>query len=179
MRGRWTVVGLPRWRRRLSHSMTPDQEFRVCPVPKVLAFGVRFIGWAGWRRTVMRVVRCGSAADDGGVGIPVYHIRARGTCISCSRATEDEALPGGRQRGHSSAYHHAGTLRSTLRPASFMHHYAGDSDWFPSWWQKNERKIVFDVSGVDIIAKDISRYSFPTSLFFPLILSLPRFTSDF
>lgn len=61
---------------------------------------------------------------DIGIGIPVYHIRVRAALVGHVRATYDEALPGGRHRGHSSSHHHRGTLRSTMRPAAFMHHYA-------------------------------------------------------
>ena len=61
---------------------------------------------------------------DIGIGIPVYHIRVRAALVGHVRATYDEALPGGRHRGHSSSHHHRGTLRWTVRSAAFMHHYA-------------------------------------------------------
>lgn len=97
---------------------------KTYPIAKVLAFSVRFVRRAEWRGTVERV-RYGGGADVG-VGIPVYHIRSRGVLVKCTTtgATYGEALPGGRQWGHSSSHHHRGTLRSVLRPASFIHHYA-------------------------------------------------------
>lgn len=75
---------------------------------------------------------------DIGIGIPVYHIRVRAALVGHVRATYDEALPGGRHRGHSSSHHHRGTLRSTVRPAAFMHHYA--------WYCNNQTQCSFCLS---------------------------------
>lgn len=95
------------------------------PVAKVFALCVRFVvGGAGGRAaTMVRVRRGRGAGDDIRIGIPVQHIRLRAVLIRRVRATRDEALPGGRQRGHTSSHHHRGTVRSAVRPAAFMHHY--------------------------------------------------------
>lgn len=108
--------------------MAPHQQlhFRTRPVAKVFALCVRFVigGRAGGRAaTMVRVRRGRGAGDDIRIGIPVQHIRLRAVLIRRVRATRDEALPGGRQRGHTSSHHHRGTVRSAVRPAAFMHHY--------------------------------------------------------
>lgn len=80
-------------------------------------------------------IRCGRGADIR-IGIPVQHIRLRAVLIRRVRATRDEALPGGRQRGHTSSHHHRGTVRSAVRPAAFMHHY--------TWYCKQNPPLTYE-----------------------------------